>query len=152
MGPSNIAVATYVRAILLARNKGLFLTVTPIPPAKEAAHHRGVGFDPSLGQRPIFELKSDVRFLGPRGFQKITVRHLLAGAIAALSDRLSRTMAFKALRAVATDSLTSCDGPLPRIQLAPLHRLDHPVAQVLRIRLCHSGWPPPSRQVESKSL
>jgi hypothetical protein len=41
-------------------------------PAKEAAHHRGVGFDPSLGRKPIAEsLKRDVRFLGPHGLQKV---------------------------------------------------------------------------------
>ena len=44
----SFAVATYVQAILLARIEGLFLNVTPIL-AKEAAHHRGVGFDPALG-------------------------------------------------------------------------------------------------------
>ena len=32
------------------------------------------------------------------------------------------------------------------------NRINHPVAQVLRIWLRHSCWPPPSQQVESKSL
>src|ERR1700722_7712328 len=42
--------------------------------AKEAAHHRGVGFDPSLGRKAIAKsLKRDVGLLGPRGLQKITV-------------------------------------------------------------------------------
>ena len=39
----------------------------------------------------------------------------------------------------------------PAAHFAPLHRVDHPVTQVLRIRLRHSCWPPPSQQVESKS-
>ncbi|HZZ24069.1 MAG TPA: hypothetical protein VFE60_16475, partial [Roseiarcus sp.] len=52
-------------------------------PAKEAAHHRGVGFDPSLGRKAIAEgLKRDVRFLG---------------ATAAMSDGLSRAVPFNSL-------------------------------------------------------
>jgi hypothetical protein len=66
-------------------------------PAKEAAHHRGVGFDPSLGRKAIAQsLKRDVRFLGPHGLQK--VRHQLGGAMAAVSDRLSRAVPFNPLK------------------------------------------------------
>src|SRR5271156_1046415 len=68
-------------------------------PAKEAAHHRGVGFDPSLGRKVIAEgLKRDVRFLGPRGLQKVPVRHQLGGAMAAVSDGLSRAVPFDSLK------------------------------------------------------
>ena len=68
-------------------------------PAKEAAHHRGVGFDASLGQKAIAQrLKRDVRLLGPRGLQKIPVRHQLGGAMAAVTDRLSRAIPFNALK------------------------------------------------------
>ena len=70
-------------------------------PAKEPAHHRGVGFDPSLGRKAIAEgLKRDVRFLGPRGFQKIPVRHQLGGAMAAVSSDggSRRAIPFNALK------------------------------------------------------
>ena len=68
-------------------------------PAKEAAHHRGVGFDPSLGRKAIAQgLKRDIRFLGPRGLQKVPVRHQLGGAMAAVSDRLSRAIPFNSLK------------------------------------------------------
>ena len=70
-------------------------------PAKEAAHHRGVGFDPSLGRKAIAQsLKRDVRFLGPRGFQKITVRHQPGSPMAAVSDRLSRATPFNSAQAI----------------------------------------------------
>ena len=63
--------------------------------AKEAAHHRGVGFDPSLGRKAIAKsLKRDVRLLGPRGLQKITVRHQLGRPVAAAPDRLSGAVPF----------------------------------------------------------
>jgi hypothetical protein len=123
-------------------------------PAKEAAHHRGVGFDPSLGQKAIAErLKRDVRFLGSRGLQKVPVRHQLGGAMAAMSDRLSRAIPFNPLKPFDRHGLA--DRVMTRgcaaAHLAPLHRINHPVAQVLRIRLRHPCWPPPSPQVESKS-
>src|SRR5271165_4112893 len=37
----------------------------------------------------------------------------------------------------------------PTAHAAPLHGVDHTVAQILRIRLRHPCWPPPSQQVES---
>ena len=37
-------------------------------------------------------LKRDVRFLGPRGLQKVPVRHQLGSPMAAVSDRLSRAI------------------------------------------------------------
>jgi hypothetical protein len=67
--------------------------------AEEAAHHRGVGFDPSLRQKTITQrLKRDVRLPGPRSFQKITVRHELGGPMAAMSDRFSRAVPFYPLK------------------------------------------------------
>src|SRR3984893_2962527 len=123
-------------------------------PPKEAAHHRGVGFDPSLGRKAIAEgLKRDVRFLGPRGLQKVPVRHKLGGAMAAVSDRFSRAIPFNSLKPFdrhrfADLVATRC---CAAAHFAPLHRIDHAVTQVLRIWLWHSCWPPPSQQVESKS-
>jgi hypothetical protein len=79
--------------ILLARDEGLFFE-RHADPVKEAAHHRGVGFDPSLGRKAIAEgLKRDVRFLGPHGLEKVPVRHQLRGAMAAMSDKLSEPLA-----------------------------------------------------------
>jgi hypothetical protein len=43
-------------------------------------------------------LKLDVRFLGPRGLKKVQVRRELGSAMAAMSDRLSRAVAFKAVQ------------------------------------------------------
>jgi hypothetical protein len=68
-------------------------------PAKESAHHRGVGFDSSLGRKPIAQgLKRDARLLDPRDFQKVPVRHQLGGAMAAVPDRLSRAIPFNPLK------------------------------------------------------
>ena len=108
IGSPSFAVAADVWAILLACDKGLF--DRDADPAKEAAHHRGVGFDPSLGRKAIAEgLKRDVRFLGPRGLQKVPVRHQLGSPVAAVPDRLSRAVPFNPLKPfeVATDSLIS---------------------------------------------
>jgi hypothetical protein len=109
-------------------------------PAKEAAHHRGVGFDPSLGRKAIAQsLKRDVRFLGPRGLQKGPVRHQLGGAMATVSDRLSRAIPFNSLKPF--DSHRFADLVPTRCcaaaHFAPFHRINHAVTQVLRIRLCH---------------
>jgi len=108
-------------------------------PAKEAAHHRGVGFDPSLGRKAIAQsLKRDVRFLGPHGLQKVPVRHQLGGAMAAVSDRLSRAIPLNALKPFDSHGFADlvptrcCAAAHP----APLHRINHAVTQVLRIRLC----------------
>jgi hypothetical protein len=101
---------------------------------------RGVGFDPSLGRKAIAEgLKRDVRFLGPRRLQKVPVRHQLGGAMAAMSDRLSGAIPFNSLKPF--DSHRFADLVAARCcaaaQLASLHRLDHAVTQVLRLRFCH---------------
>ena len=88
--------AAYVQAVLLARDKRLFKRDAET--AKEAAHHRGIGFDAALAQKAIAEgLKHDVRFLGPaRLSRKCTVRHRPGRPVAAVPDRLSRAMAFNA--------------------------------------------------------
>ena len=105
------------------------LTVTPI--RREEALYRGVGFDPSLGRKAIAQrLKRDVRFLGPRGLQKITGCGVsLEARWPPCPTRLARAMAFKALqpldghRSRRTVILT---GRRPAAQFAPLHRLDSP--------------------------
>ena len=123
-------------------------------PAKVAAHHRGVGFDPSLGRKAIAQsLKRDVRFLGPRGLQKGPVRHQLGNPMAAVSDRLSRAIPFNALKPF--DRQDFADLVAARCCAAALSPLF--TASITRSRKsCEYGfaiscWPPPSQQVESKS-
>jgi hypothetical protein len=131
--------AADVRTILLACDEGLFLTVTPILRKKRLIIEVSA-LTPSLGQKAIAEsLKRDVRFLGPRCLEKVPVRHELGGAMAAVSDRLSGAMAFKALQPLDGYRFAHLimTRRRPAAQLAPLHRVDHPVAQILRIRLCH---------------
>jgi hypothetical protein len=110
-------------------------------PAKEAAHHRGVGFDASLGQKAIAKrLKRDVRLPSPRGFQKITVRYKLGGSVAAVSNRLSRAIPFNSLKPFDRYGFADLVAPRRRAaaHLAPLHRVNHTIAQILRIWLRHS--------------
>jgi hypothetical protein len=59
--------------------------------------------------------------------------------MAAMPDRLSGPMAFKAFQPLHGHGLADLvmTTRLPAAHLAPLHSVDHPVAQVLRIRLCH---------------
>src|SRR6476619_6235486 len=98
-------------------------------------------------------LKRDVRFLGPRGLQKGPVRHQLGGPMAAMSDRLAGAIPFYSLKPF--DGYGFADRVAPRrcaaAHFAPLHRINHAVTQVLRIRLCHLLLASPSQQVESKS-
>ena len=54
IGSPSFAVATYVGAILLACDKSLFLTVTPIR-RKKWLIIEVLGFDPSLGRKAIAE-------------------------------------------------------------------------------------------------
>jgi hypothetical protein len=122
-------------------------------PPKEAAHHRSVGLDAALGQKAIAKrLKRDVRLLGPRSFQKIPVRHQLGSSVAAVSNRPSRAIPFNAFKPLDRHRFADLVAPRRRApaHLAPLHRVNHPITQVLRIRLWHSCWPPPSQQVESE--
>ena len=98
--------------------------------AKEAAHHRGIGFDAALAQKAIAEgLKRDVRFLGPHGFQKITVRHQLGRPVAAVPDRHSRAIAFNAVETLDRHPYADrvATRRCPAAHLAPLHRVNHPV-------------------------
>src|ERR1700679_2629066 len=103
-------------------------------PAEEAAHHRSVGFDPSLDRKAIAEgLKRDVRFLGPRGLQKAPVRHQLGGAMAAMANRLSGAIPLQTLQPFDgygfADFVAACG--CPAAHLASLHRVEHAVTQVL---------------------
>jgi hypothetical protein len=67
-----------------------------------------------------------VRFLAPRSLKKVPVRHELGGAMAAMSDRLSGAMAFKALQPLDGGFADLVMTPRrPAAQLAPLHRVDH---------------------------
>src|SRR5580700_1819357 len=106
--------------------------------AKEAAHHRGIGFDAALAQKAIAEgLKRDVRFLGPHGFQKITVRHQLGRPVAAVPDRLSRAMAFNAFEPLDRHRFAD------RVGRAAARRLISPLstASITRLRRsCEYGF------------
>jgi hypothetical protein len=109
-------------------------------PAREAAHRRGVGFDPSLGRKAIAEgLKRDVRFLGSRGLQKVPVRHQLGGAMAAMSGRLSGAIPFNSLKPFDRHGFADLVAArcCAAAHFAPLHCINHAVTQVLRIRLRH---------------
>jgi len=102
-------------------------------PAKEAAHHRGVGFDAALGQKPVAKRgKRDVRFLAPRCLQKITVRHQLGRPVAAVPDRFSRAIPFHPLEPFDRYGFTDLAPASRRAAAhAQLHRVNHPLAASL---------------------
>ncbi len=97
---------SYVRAILLLRDKGVFLNVTPLRRKKRLIIEVS---DAALGPKAIAErLKRDVRFLGPRGFQKFPMRHELGSAMPSMADRLSEpSRSRRSSHLMATDSLIS---------------------------------------------
>jgi hypothetical protein len=103
-------------------------------PAEEAAHHRSVGVDAALGQKAIAErLKRDVRFLGPRGFQKFPMWHELGSAMPSMADRLSGAIPLQALQPFDGCGFADLVAPrgCPAAHLASLHRIEHAVTQVL---------------------
>ena len=80
--------AAYVRTILLARDEGLFLNVTPILRKKRPIIE--VSALTARGRKAIAKsLKRDVGLLGPRSLQKIPVWHQLGRPVAAVPDRLA---------------------------------------------------------------
>ena len=122
-------------------------------PAKKPAHHRGVSLDAPLGQKAIAEvLKRPVRLVGSSGFQKRAVRHQRRRTMAAVADRLARPLPPIAFKPLDRHQLADLVSSRRRATAhpAPLDRIDHTVAQILRIRLRHPCWPPPSQQVESE--
>jgi hypothetical protein len=66
--------------------------------------------------------------------------------------RCPRTAPFEALHPLDGRGLAHPKAPSsrPPAHLSPSHRVDHPVAQVLRLGTDHPCWPPPSQQVESE--
>ena len=65
----------YVGTILLARDEGLFLNVTPILRKKRLIIEVSALTPRSGERRSIKSLKRDVRLLNPRRLQKVPVRH-----------------------------------------------------------------------------
>jgi hypothetical protein len=74
--------------------------------------------------------------------------------MAAMSHRLSRALAFNSFQPL--DGYRFADRVVtrrpPAAHLAPPHRIDHPIAQILRTRLCHLLLASAQPAVESKSL
>ena len=66
--------------------------------------------------------------------------------------RRPRTASFEALHPLDGRGLAHPEArrSRPPAHPSPNHRVDHPVAQVLRICTGHPRWPPPSQQVESE--
>src|SRR5580658_6601843 len=66
--------------------------------------------------------------------------------------RRPRTASFEALHPLDGRGLAHPEArpSRPPAHPSPNHRVDHPVAQVLRICTSHPCWPPPSQQVESE--
>ena len=147
------SMALHVRAVLLARDERLFLSVTPMT-AQEAAHQRGVGLDAALGQQPVAQrLQRDVGFLRPQALRGSRD----AAPASDVCSRPSCAAVREPLRSkrsthlIAEDSLTPNRAAAARRLIPPDHdRVDHPVAQILRISSSHPCWPPPSQQVESE--
>src|SRR5271154_6812191 len=144
IGPPTRAMAAYVRAVLLARDKRLFLNVTPRRRKKRLIIEVS-DLTPRSHKRESHSAESVMSVFSVRAaFEKITVRHQLGRPVAAVPDRLSRAMAFNAFKPLDRHGFADLVAPRRRAPAhpAPLHRVNHPITQVLRIRLRHSCWPP----------
>ena len=97
-------------------------------------------------------LKGDVGFLRSQRFEKLTMRLKPRTEVSAHLARRPRTAPFEALHPLDGRGLAhpKARRSRPPAHLSPNHRVDHPVAQVLRICTGHPCWPPPSQQVESE--
>src|SRR5277367_2831804 len=104
--------------------------------AEEAAHHRGVGFGPALGLQPVAKrLKRDVGFLASQRFEEFSMRLEFRTEVSAHSARRARTAPLEALHPFDCRRFAH---PKSRRGRSPAHpspnnRLDHPIAQILRI-------------------
>ena len=93
----------------------------------------------STGGRPprpspcegLRSLRRYVRFLGLRGPQKVPVLRELGGPMAAISDRLSGAMGFKAFQPLDGHGFADLvmTTRRPAAHLGPLNRVDHPIAR-----------------------
>jgi hypothetical protein len=97
-------------------------------------------------------LQGDVGFLRSQRFEKLrcgsSLRRRYPPILLAAREPLRSK---RCTHLMAQDSLTPKRArSRPPAHLSPNHRVDHPVAQVLRICTGHPCWPPPSQQVESE--
>ncbi len=146
------AMALYVGAILLACDERLFFE-RDANAAEEAAHHRRVGSHPRLRQQPVAKrLQSDVGFLRSQPFEILTMRLEPRTQVSAHLARRPRTAPFEALHPLDRRGLAHPKAVRSRTPAHPptKHRVNHPVAQILRICTGHPCWPPSSQQVESE--
>jgi hypothetical protein len=66
---------------------------------EKSAYHRRVGLYPTLGKKTITKaLKRDVRLLGARLLQKLTMRRQLGSPMSAVSDRFVLSIEFQTLQ------------------------------------------------------
>src|SRR5580692_6979077 len=93
-----------------------------------------------------------VPFLRSQRFEKLTMRLKPRTEVSAHLARRPRTASFEALHPLDGRGLAHPEArrSRPPAHPSPNHRVDHPVAQVLRICTGHPRWPPPSQQVESE--
>jgi hypothetical protein len=72
--------------------------------------------------------------------------------MAAMPDQLARAIPLKPFEPFDGCGFADLIPPRRRATAHPAlqHRVDHPIAQILRIWLRHPRWPPPSQQVESE--
>ena len=73
--------------------------------------------------------------------------------MAAVADRLSRAIPFNPFKPLDHHGFADCVASRRRApaHLALLHRVNHAITQVLRIRLRHPCWPPPSRRLNQNA-
>jgi len=109
-------------------------------PAKEAAHHRRVCLDAAFGQKPIAQrLQRDVGLFRPRRFQKFTVRVQFPRLVAAHPRRHARSRPLQPFHPFDGGGIAHAKSIPGRPAAHPIlaNRVEHPVAQILRIWFRH---------------
>jgi hypothetical protein len=129
------AMAFDVRPILLARDQRLFLSVTPIR-RKNRLIIDVSALTPRAASNRSQRVQGDVGFPGSQRFEKLTMRLEFRAQVSAHPARRARTAPLEPLDPLDGRSLAH---PKPSRRPSPAHpfpnhRIDHPVAQILRIR------------------
>ena len=135
------AMALYVRTILLARDKRLFLSVTPMRRKK-----RLIIAVSARTPRSANRSQSACRVMSDFSALSASRNSRCGSSLGRVSAHLARrppTAPFEALHPLDGRGLAhpKARRSRPPAHLSPNHRVDHPVAQVLRTSLANRHWP-----------
>lgn len=146
LAPSD-PVALYVRTVLLAGDERLFLGVKPMRRRNRLINEVSAL---TLSQQPVAQrLKGDVGFLGVTGFEELSMTLELQTLVAAHLSRGPQTCSLETLDPFDRNRFADPKArrSAPTAHTALYDRINHTVAQILRVRSGHSCWLHPASRL-----